>query len=170
MGLSNPGGRSRRRATRPPAAAGETTSSTLTALTGDGYVEPDDRHIPCFVETCEQLFFRDYDLWLHMSGAHGFEEDDIQAFFMWRTMQGNFESHGAGNENNSDGNMLNNEPGLGDQYPNYGRDEDTHMWDIYPEQHEQQQQGEKDMIPKNNGSNDDNDMSLIDPVLTYMME
>lgn len=159
MGLGRPG---KRRATVSTTAA----SSALTALTGDGYVEPVNRNIPCFVETCEQLFFRDYDLWNHMSGTHGFEEDDIQAFFMWRTMQGNPESsiYGVGDQDPLD------DTGLDGQFQ-YSGNEDSHMWDIYPEQQQQEQGNVGDgksetMIP----NNDTNDMSLIDPVLTYMME
>ncbi|KAK2765349.1 Strongly-conserved Zn-finger binding protein (TFIIIA) [Arachnomyces sp. PD_36] len=177
MGLSRPGGR--RRGARP--AAGDTAASTLTALTGDGYVEPAGRNVPCFVETCEQLFSRDYDLWLHMSGVHGFEEDDIQAFFMWRTMQGNPENHAPGNDE-----VPSYAAEFGDDQFRYGADGDTHMWDMFPEQEQERQQQDKAvgdgdgdgdgndaskaMIPNTNGSNDDNDLSLIDPVLTYMME
>jgi general transcription factor IIIA len=177
LGLNKPG---KRRGTNQ-------APSTLATLTGEGYVEESGRHIPCFVETCEHLFIRDYDLWLHMSGTHGFEEDDIQAFFMWRTMQGNPENYGVGSSNNGvndgAGNMVDD-----NQYA-YSGQGDSHMWDMYTEQNQVMVDqysasigaGDGDgvgngsgndgaMIPNTNSNDDSHDMSLIDPVLTYMME
>ncbi|KAI2788962.1 hypothetical protein POX_e06987 [Penicillium oxalicum] len=60
--------------------------STLAALTGQGYAEETGRRIPCFYETCEHRFHRDYDLWVHMSARHGCSEDQVQAFFMQRAL------------------------------------------------------------------------------------
>ncbi|KAJ5483896.1 hypothetical protein N7539_005692 [Penicillium diatomitis] len=60
--------------------------STLAALTGQGYAEETGRHIPCFYETCEHRFHRDYDLWVHMSAKHGCSEDQVQSFFMQRAL------------------------------------------------------------------------------------
>ncbi|KAL2007877.1 hypothetical protein VTN00DRAFT_7859 [Thermoascus crustaceus] len=60
--------------------------STLAALTGEGYAEETGRHIPCFVDGCEHRFHRDYDLWVHMSGKHGYSEDDIQNLFTQRAL------------------------------------------------------------------------------------
>lgn len=175
MGLGSRLGR--RRAAASTTTGNTTPSSALDALTGDRHVEPVPRNIPCFVETCEQLFFRDYDLWLHMSGNHGFQEDDIQAFFMWRTMQGNPESYGGVNQ------YPLNDTELDGQFQ-YSANEDSHMWDMFPEYHQQQEQEQEQlvgqgnvgdgkneaMIPNNDGCNDGNDLSLIDPVLTHMME
>ncbi|KAL1970546.1 hypothetical protein VTN77DRAFT_4190 [Rasamsonia byssochlamydoides] len=75
LGLKKPQGRS-----KPP------VPSTLALLTGEGYAEETGRHIPCFIETCEYRFHRDYDLWVHMSSKHGCSEDEIQNLFTQRAL------------------------------------------------------------------------------------
>lgn len=60
--------------------------STLAALTGQGYAEETGRHIPCFYDSCEHRFHRDYDLWVHMAAKHSCSEDQVQALFMQRAL------------------------------------------------------------------------------------
>jgi hypothetical protein len=60
--------------------------STLAALTGQGYAEETGRHIPCFYDSCEHRFHRDYDLWVHMTAKHGCSEDEVQGLFMQRAL------------------------------------------------------------------------------------
>ena len=60
--------------------------TTLAALTGQGYAEETGRHIPCFYDSCEHRFHRDYDLWVHMTAKHGCSEDEVQGLFMQRAL------------------------------------------------------------------------------------
>lgn len=60
--------------------------STLAALTGQGYAEETGRHIPCFYDSCEHRFHRDYDLWVHMTAKHHCSEDEVQGLFMQRAL------------------------------------------------------------------------------------
>jgi general transcription factor IIIA len=75
LGLKKQQGRS-----KPP------VPSTLALLTGAGYAEETGRHIPCFIEACEFRFHRDYDLWVHMSSKHGCSEDELQNMFTRRAL------------------------------------------------------------------------------------
>lgn len=60
--------------------------SALSALTGEGYAEETGRHITCFIDTCAHRFYRDYDLWVHMSSRHGCSEDEIRDLFLQRAL------------------------------------------------------------------------------------
>ncbi|PGH19202.1 hypothetical protein AJ80_04173 [Polytolypa hystricis UAMH7299] len=135
--------------------------SHLAMLTGEGYVEESGRHILCLIEQCDHRFHRDYDLWVHMSGKHGLEENDIQLLFMQRTMQGGSQRFSL--------DVLGGQGGFGQPGAFMGNLDDSNM-----------QAGYGDAQPTVEGFNDasltefvgDNgaDMAMIDPVLTYTME
>ncbi|KAK2809413.1 hypothetical protein FQN50_003872 [Emmonsiellopsis sp. PD_5] len=81
------------RSTTTSTTTSNTNNPTLALLTGAGYAEDSNRHIPCLLESCAHRFHRDYDLWLHMVAGkqghgHGLEENDVQILFMQRAMQG----------------------------------------------------------------------------------
>ena len=56
---------------RKQAKAGLTSVSTLTKLTGSGYVEESGRNIACLISDCEHRFFREVDLNGHLQSHHG---------------------------------------------------------------------------------------------------
>ncbi|KAL2218743.1 hypothetical protein M432DRAFT_614129 [Thermoascus aurantiacus ATCC 26904] len=189
---------------RPP------VPSTLATLTGEGYAEETGRHIPCFVAGCEHRFHRDYDLWVHMSGKHGYSEDEIQNLFTHRALTST--TQGVANpfgiyglefdDHDDDGHFF------GDASAPQHRSAEENIMSTtftttqnndYPNEHvdglnflndETQQEdgdgpytasGEREGDGKEKGegavgstmmipNNDDNDMALIDPVLTYVME
>ena len=60
--------------------------TTLSALTGQGYVEDSGRQIACFLETCSHRFHRDYDLWVHMTTKHGLEQENVENLFLHRAL------------------------------------------------------------------------------------
>lgn len=66
--------------------------STMTMLTGQGYAEESGRSIFCFEDGCPHMFYRDYDLWVHMRSKHGLPEEDIQMLFTQRALQVQHES------------------------------------------------------------------------------
>lgn len=66
--------------------------STMSMLTGQGYAEESGRRISCFDYGCPHMFYRDYDLWVHMRSKHNLSEDDIQALFAQRAPQSHHES------------------------------------------------------------------------------
>ncbi|KAI5300577.1 Strongly-conserved Zn-finger binding protein (TFIIIA) [Ascosphaera atra] len=71
----------------------------LTRLTGDDISNPEkrsSRNIPCLLSACMCRFYRDYDLWLHMTAYHAMGEAEVQMFFMQRAMTGGYESFDVG--------------------------------------------------------------------------
>jgi general transcription factor IIIA len=55
--------------------------SLLSSLTGADYGPKSGRHIPCLVSGCAYMFFREYDLGLHMKALHRVPGRGIQDIF-----------------------------------------------------------------------------------------
>ena len=97
MGLKNAKAMRRERLGLKEKSQQEKTSvSTLSALTGQGYVEESGRQIKCFYDSCPNRFHRDYDLWLHMTSKHGCSEDNVENLFLQRALLAD-ESGSGGN-------------------------------------------------------------------------
>ena len=127
------------------------TPSTLAALTGAGYAEETGRHIACFIDSCAHRFHRDYDLWVHMGGKHGYSEEEIRDLFLRRALL----------SANDEQQQVNTEV-----FGIYGYEFDPDPYESYipvsgPGEAMQAIEAAKDEIPP------DNDMALIDPVLAY---
>lgn len=165
--------RSRLGLNNKPSKASEHQISTLTALTGHGYVEETGRHIPCFFETCEHRFYRDYDLWVHTMAKHGCSEDDVQGYFIQRALLADQTGPGGnalgiyglefdggdspflGQSTEASGVQSNEQSGMPEQA---SADNDFVMQDGFLENAER---GADSMIPSHD------EMGMIDPVLAY---
>ena len=143
--------------------------SGLALLTGEGYAEETGRHIPCLIEGCAHRFHRDYDLWVHMSGKHGLEENDIQILFMQRVMQGGDQSFDFDFDSAS-GLNFDDTPGMSIVGPMRGFDDFTHgndleMRDVYMDQNIPG--GTFNHTISNTNVDGNVEVDLIDPLLTY---
>jgi general transcription factor IIIA len=56
--------------------------SLLTSLTGADYQVESGRHIPCIFEGCAYMFYRDYDLEVHLRSMHGASESELRDIFL----------------------------------------------------------------------------------------
>ncbi|CAG8933199.1 unnamed protein product [Penicillium salamii] len=87
MGLKNAKAmRRERQGLAPRSQLPQKSVTTLSALTGQGYVEDSGRQIKCFDESCSHRFHRDYDLWVHMTTKHECSEDNIENLFLQRAL------------------------------------------------------------------------------------
>ncbi|KAJ5179191.1 hypothetical protein N7492_002401 [Penicillium capsulatum] len=154
-----------------PSKGAEHQISTLAALTGQGYAEETGRHIPCFFESCEFRFYRDYDLWVHTTAKHGCSEDEVQNLFMQRALLAD-QSGSGGNAlgiyglefDNGDSPFINpsaeapscqiNDSAFPDQA---GLDMDLAMQDTFS----------GNVEPVDSVGSGQDGMGLIDPVLAY---
>lgn len=131
------------------------TPSTLAALTGAGYEEETGRHIACFIDSCAHRFHRDYDLWVHMGGKHGCSEDEIRELFLRRALL----SANEGRQQQEQQQQQQQHPSA-EVFGIYGYEFDPDPYELYPAEAMDATQDTKEIPP-------DNDMALIDPVLTY---
>lgn len=144
--------------------------SGLALLTGDGYAEETGRHIACLIEGCAHRFHRDYDLWVHMSAKHDFEENDTQILFMQRAMQGGDQSFDF-DFGESPGFYFDDTPDMGNPDPMGGFDNLSYgkeliMQDAYGEQDTLEETLNDATISNTNIDGNDGPGLVVDPLLS----
>jgi general transcription factor IIIA len=155
------------------------TPSTLASLTGEGYAEETRRRIPCFIESCQYRFHRDYDLWIHMRSKHGCGDDETQDLYIRRALlahqeDDDFMMHGfEGNYGCPDGqpfcyddafNLHSVDDAFDENATNMETDADHLEGSTLPDL----------CLPSEQGPSESRvaigDMEMIDPELTFMEE
>jgi general transcription factor IIIA len=73
----------------PKSSGGNRKAKAFTAtslLTGHGYQES-GRDIPCLIASCDNMFYRDFDMRRHCASVHGMAEVEIEERFLEREAQ-----------------------------------------------------------------------------------